>query len=133
MAQAILLPVGPDLYALELEHVREVVPEPVITPLPGAPPVVCGVLSLRGEVVPVLDTTALLGLDGGGSSSHAVVVEAPAGLAALTAGAAPRVVELGAGAGPSQLPGARGRFAAPGGAVATLLVVSDLLPGRLEV
>lgn len=133
MAQAILLPVGPDLYAVELTSVREVVPDPVVTPLPGAPALIEGVLSLRGEIVPVLDTAMLLGLGELEDPRYAVVVDAPAGLAALTVDGRPQVADLGEPAGPSQLAGAGGRFAAGDGAVATLLVVSELLPGRLAL
>ncbi|HSJ23664.1 MAG TPA: chemotaxis protein CheW [Longimicrobiales bacterium] len=45
-------------YAMELASVREVVRAVFITPLPGAPAVVEGVLSVRGELVPVYDLRA---------------------------------------------------------------------------
>jgi purine-binding chemotaxis protein CheW len=42
-------------YALPLAEVREVVRAVAITPLPGAPAAVEGVVNLRGELVPVMD------------------------------------------------------------------------------
>jgi purine-binding chemotaxis protein CheW len=48
--------------ALELACVREVVRAVFITPLPGAPLVVEGVISVRGDVVPVYDLRARFGL-----------------------------------------------------------------------
>jgi purine-binding chemotaxis protein CheW len=45
-------------YGLELGCVREVVRAVLIAPLPGAPAVVEGVISVRGEVVPVYDFRA---------------------------------------------------------------------------
>jgi purine-binding chemotaxis protein CheW len=45
-------------YALKLADVREVVPAVMITPLPGAPEVVEGVIDVRGDLVPVYDLRA---------------------------------------------------------------------------
>ncbi|HEX6307201.1 MAG TPA: chemotaxis protein CheW [Longimicrobiales bacterium] len=42
-------------YALKLEAVREVTRAVLITPLPDAPPVIEGVVEVRGELVPVYD------------------------------------------------------------------------------
>jgi purine-binding chemotaxis protein CheW len=49
-------------YALELSCVREVVRAVFITPLPGAPAVVEGIVDVRGEVVPVYDLRLRFGL-----------------------------------------------------------------------
>jgi purine-binding chemotaxis protein CheW len=42
-------------FGLPADRVREVVRAAALTPIPGAPPVVEGLLDLRGEVLPVLD------------------------------------------------------------------------------
>jgi hypothetical protein len=44
--RALVLPIGDDRYGLDLLDVREVVPEPALTPLPGAPRAVLGVINL---------------------------------------------------------------------------------------
>lgn len=44
---------------IDLGVVREVVADPVITPLPMAPPVVAGLINLRGEIVGVLDPSVM--------------------------------------------------------------------------
>lgn len=49
-------------YALPVEHVREIVRAVAVTPLPGAPPVVVGLINLRGLLVPVMDLRARLRL-----------------------------------------------------------------------
>ena len=63
--------IGPDFllftldgqrFAIPLASAREVVRAVAITPLPGAPPVVEGVIDVRGAVVPVLDLRRRLGL-----------------------------------------------------------------------
>ena len=49
-------------YGLRFEDVREAVRAVAITPLPGAPAVVEGVIDVRGELVPVMDVRAREGL-----------------------------------------------------------------------
>lgn len=49
--------------AIPLTHVREVVRAVAFTPLPGAPPVIEGVIDVRGEVVPVVNLGSRLGLE----------------------------------------------------------------------
>jgi purine-binding chemotaxis protein CheW len=42
-------------FALAVEHVQRVLAAVEVTPLPGAPSHVCGVIDLHGDVTPVLD------------------------------------------------------------------------------
>ncbi len=49
-------------YALPIERVREIVRLRVLTAVPHVPPEVLGVISLRGEIVQVIDTRRRLGL-----------------------------------------------------------------------
>ena len=125
--QALLLPVGGDWYAVDLAVMLEVVPDPPLTPLPGAPPAVLGVMNLRGQIVPVFDTAALLGLPAAGSTGHVAVALTPLGPAGLSLGARPERVELGRAAGPAELPAAVGRHSIGDGRVATLVDVESLL------
>jgi purine-binding chemotaxis protein CheW len=126
--QALLLPLHDDLYALELTAVREVVPEPEVTPLPGAPACLLGIFNLRGEVVPLFDTAWLLGLEPGLACDQVTVADSGAGPAGLVSHRRPRREALGVTAGPASLPAAVGRFAVEDDAlVATLLDVDQLL------
>ena len=50
--EAVLMPVGAELYAVPMESVREVVADPPITTLATAPPLVLGLFNLRGQIVP---------------------------------------------------------------------------------
>ncbi|HEX8274653.1 MAG TPA: chemotaxis protein CheW [Longimicrobiaceae bacterium] len=52
--EILLFDVAGERCALPLADVLRVVPAAAVAPLPGAPPVVEGVLDLRGRVVPVL-------------------------------------------------------------------------------
>jgi purine-binding chemotaxis protein CheW len=49
-------------FALPAENVRELVVTPEITPVPGSEPHVCGVINLRGRVIPVVDLRRRLGM-----------------------------------------------------------------------
>jgi purine-binding chemotaxis protein CheW len=125
--QALLLPLAGDWYALELATVREVVPSPVLRHLPRAPAAVLGVLNLRGDVVPVLDTARLLGQGSSTRVEHVVVVDSELGAAGLAVDALPRRASMGAPAGPTDLAAGRGKFAVDGGEVATLLDIGLVL------
>lgn len=50
-------------YALELHTVREVARAVLIAPLPDAPPVIEGLIEVRGELVPVYDLRLRFGLE----------------------------------------------------------------------
>jgi purine-binding chemotaxis protein CheW len=51
-----------NLYAVDLQHIREVFPIESVTPIPGMPPVVIGMTNVRGSVVPIVDIRLLLEL-----------------------------------------------------------------------
>lgn len=51
-------------YAVSLASVREVIRCGDITPVPGAPDDVLGIVNLRGQIVPVLDGRRRFGLEG---------------------------------------------------------------------
>jgi purine-binding chemotaxis protein CheW len=84
------------LYALPVTHVREYSPVGKITRVPGAPAVVCGVASLRGHAIPVVDLKKVLGLsDAPPENSDFVLVSEQRGrLIGLLVDGIDRVVKL---------------------------------------
>ncbi len=58
----LLIHVGAEDFALDGRYVREVIRWRAPTPVPGAPPVLPGIISQRGIVVPMVDLRLLLGL-----------------------------------------------------------------------
>ena len=54
---------GQQLFALPVGQVATVVPRATLTPLPGAPADLIGLLRLHGALCPVIDIRARLGLD----------------------------------------------------------------------
>jgi purine-binding chemotaxis protein CheW len=114
------------MYAVELSALRAVVGEPRIFPIPTAPRGVLGAMNLRGEIVAVLDTAALLGLGRIELAAFAAIIDHPLGAIALAAHGRPVTAQLGQRVAPADLVGTLGTFAVDSG-VATLLDVNALL------
>jgi chemotaxis signal transduction protein len=129
--QALVLPVGTDWYALGLAEICEVVRAPEVTPLPGAPAGVLGVLNLRGEVVPLLDTARLLGIGRVAGVEYAAVADTDHGLAALAVDGEPTTVALGPPAGPAESPAGVARYAVGDGLVVLLDLGELVAPDRV--
>src|SRR5215471_8965331 len=64
-------------YAVEIRHVREIVECEPLTRIPSMPPVVRGVINLRGGVVPVVDLPLKFGLPETalGAETYMVIVD----------------------------------------------------------
>ena len=58
----LVLQVGPERYAVDVDAVREIKPLGGVTPLPGLPSFWSGLVNLRGNLVPVLDLSTYLAL-----------------------------------------------------------------------
>lgn len=106
----VLIPVGADLYAVRVDRVQQVVAAPAVTALPTATSPVIGLFNLRGEIIPLLDTAALLGIASAERLAFAVVLHSPDGPVALAASGLPGHVTLGDATAPSDLPGTAGTF-----------------------
>jgi chemotaxis signal transduction protein len=128
--QALLLPVGDDFYALPVSWIREVVAAPQLTQLVTAPVRVLGLFNLRGQIVPLLDTAALLGTGSIDTAAFAVVVNWDQGPTGLAVTAFPHRVELDTPTGPSELPGTLGLFHVDERIAALLDPVALLAPDR---
>ncbi len=81
---------------MEIDRVREVMRSPPITEVPRAPADVLGVITVRGEVVAVLDPRARLGLSRGeaGGGGRVIIVDDGAGACGLLVDGVASVVRL---------------------------------------
>jgi purine-binding chemotaxis protein CheW len=69
-------------YAIETCYAREVYPLKDLTPLPGTPPFVLGIVNVRGRILPVLDLRRFFDLPGQGLSDlHRIILLEGNGLA----------------------------------------------------
>lgn len=108
--QAVTVPVGADLYAVSVDWVQHVLAAPPTTALVTAPALVLGLFNLRGEIVPLLDTAAMLGIGRVDRASFAVVLRGSNGPIALAATAMPTRVSLDGAPSASMLAGTSGTF-----------------------
>jgi purine-binding chemotaxis protein CheW len=123
--RALLIPVAEDVYAIDMQWVREVVAAPLATKLPTGPGSALGVFNLRGEIVPLFDTALLLGQRAVGQAPFAVVVESSMGPAGLAATAAPESATLGDRLAATEASGSIATYAV-GNRIATLLDIDAL-------
>jgi len=62
-------------YAVEVRHVREVYPLKDLTPLPGTPPFVLGIVNVRGRILPVFDLKKFFDLpEQGLTDLHRIII-----------------------------------------------------------
>ena len=61
--EVLLIQLAGELYAVPSSKVREVVRYRPYTSVPGAPPILPGIVSQRGLIVPIVELRPLLGLD----------------------------------------------------------------------
>ncbi|MEB0207483.1 chemotaxis protein CheV [Pseudomonas sp. CCC3.1] len=65
---------GPQLYGINVFKVREVLQCPKLTVMPKSHPVVCGVASIRGATIPILDLAMATGAGGLKDQSNPFVI-----------------------------------------------------------
>lgn len=61
-------------YAIPMEYVKEVALLREITPLPGTPPFILGIISLRGSIISIVDLRHILGLPSRGLTDYNRVI-----------------------------------------------------------
>jgi purine-binding chemotaxis protein CheW len=66
--------VGEQLFCVDIMAVREIRGWTPATPLPQSPAYVCGVINLRGAVLPIIDMAARLGLESVEPSARHVII-----------------------------------------------------------
>lgn len=117
---AVMVPVGSDPYAVPTDWVRQVLLAPPSTVLVTAPSVVMGLFNLRGEIVPLLDTAAILGVGVIETAAFVVVLHSINGPVGLAVTAVPERIALTGTASWSVLPGTSGTYYVDGRVVVLL-------------
>lgn len=75
-AKVLLFSLAGHLHCIGLGSVREVIPLKPVTPLPGAPAQVRGLINLRGTIVTILDATmSEYGIPSSGPTASILLVE----------------------------------------------------------
>ena len=126
-----LITLAGGLFAIDLQHVREVFNVESVTSVPGMPSVLTGITNLRGIILPVLDARLMLGLSTAGPSPKvAVVIHHRGRQVAVLIDQAPEIRTV----QPDQfLPAPQDEARQRGPFVSRILRVEDRLGGVLEV
>lgn len=66
--------VGAEEYGIEIFKVREIIGMLPITPVPGSPPEMVGVINLRGKVIPVISIRTRFGMPTVEAHPHNVII-----------------------------------------------------------
>ncbi|NLS45010.1 MAG: chemotaxis protein CheW [Firmicutes bacterium] len=72
--QVVVFQMGKELFAVSISDVWEIVLMQPITPVPGAPDFVEGVVNLRGQIIPVINLAKRLGLESREETSETRIV-----------------------------------------------------------
>ena len=66
--------VGQELYGIGIARGNTIQGLVPITPLPQTPRFICGVINLRGQIVPIVDTRAKFGMPGAEPTGHTGII-----------------------------------------------------------
>ena len=66
--------IGGERYAVDGGQVQEIVPLRLLTPVPGIPAFIAGIMNLRGQLLTVVDLRSILGVQGEQETSEAKVL-----------------------------------------------------------
>ncbi len=66
--------IGEQEFCVDIMAVREIRGWTPATPLPQSPPFICGVINLRGAVLPIMDLSARLGFATAVTSARSVII-----------------------------------------------------------
>ena len=94
MSVYVRLRIGPEAYAMPVQHVREVVSLGEVTVVPGSRPEMLGVRNLRGQILPVIDLALLLGISASAPPARLLVAEAGGRAAGFAIDSVSEVSEL---------------------------------------
>ncbi len=73
-----------ETYAHPVNKIREVHAYMAAVPVPGAPSYIDGVLNIRGEIVTIVSSRKLLGIDETDQHRHIVIIESKKGLVGIS-------------------------------------------------
>jgi chemotaxis signal transduction protein len=132
MTRVLVLTVNAASFAVPMTSVHQVLRDPVVTPIPLSPAGLLGVLNVRGEIVPLLDTGVLTATGALGRTLYAVLVSSDKEMLALAAEDLPVAANLDQPVGPGTKPGELGVYT-DGGRLVMLVDIEELVKSRLDL
>jgi chemotaxis signal transduction protein len=127
-----VIAVNEGFFAVPMVSVHQVLRHPKVTRVPLSPAGLLGVVNVRGEIVPFLDTGVLTGTGPLVDPPFAVLVSGETEMVALAAEALPMATDFEAPVGPGTQPGEVGVYSS-GGRLVVLIDIEALVNSRLDL
>ena len=132
MIRVLMFGVNAAFFAVPMETVHQVLRHPVLTTIPLSPPGLLGVVNVRGEIVPLLDTGVLTGTGALNKSPFAVLVSGQKDMVALAAEELPIAADFEEPVGPGSRPGELGVYSS-GGRLVVLIDIDELAKNQTDM
>jgi purine-binding chemotaxis protein CheW len=132
MTRVLVLMVNSASFAVPMTSVHQVLRHPVVTRVPLSPTGLIGVLNIRGEIVPLLDTGVLTATGALGEPPFAILVSSDKEMVAIAAEELPVAADFEAPVGPGTQPGELGVYS-NGGRLVVLVDIEELVKSRLDL
>jgi purine-binding chemotaxis protein CheW len=129
--RVLVVEVNSAYFALPMDSVRQVMRRPIVTHVPLPPPGLLGIVNVRGEIVPLLDTGVLTGTGSAAEPAFAILVQGAGEMLAVAAEKLPVRADFEEPVGPGTRPGELGLYSHDSHLV-MLVDVEALANSRLE-
>jgi purine-binding chemotaxis protein CheW len=130
--RVLIIPVNAGFYAVPMENVRQVMRRGEVTHVPLAPSALVGLINVRGEILPLLDTGVLTGSTAIPMAPYSVLVNTDKETVALAAQAMPVTADFEEPIGEGTHPGELGVYSS-GGRLAVLIDTEELVASHLDL
>jgi chemotaxis signal transduction protein len=130
--RVLIIPVNAEFYAVPMDSVRQVMQRTEVTRVPMPPSGLLGVINVRGEILPLLDTGVITGSGAIPSAPYSVLVNTDKETVALAAQAMPITADLDEPVAEGSHPGEIGVYSS-GGRLVVLIDTEELVAGHLEL
>ena len=130
--RVLVLAVNAAYFAVPMATVLQVLRHPLVTRVPLSPPGLLGVVNVRGEIIPLLDTGVLTATGDLSDPPFAVLVNGEKDVVALAAEALPTAADFEEPVGAGTQPGELGVYS-HGGRLVVLVDVEELVKNRLDL
>jgi purine-binding chemotaxis protein CheW len=132
MTRVLVIAANDAYFAVPMARVHQVLRHPLVTRIPLSPAGLLGVVNVRGEIVPLLDTAVLTGTGSLSEPPFAVLVSGGEDMVALAAQELPIAADFEEPVGPGSQPGEVGVYS-DGGRLVVLIDVEELVKNRLDL
>ena len=130
--RVLVIAVNDGFFAVPMATVHQVLRHPKVTRVPLSPAGLLGVVNVRGEIVPFIDTGVLTGTGTLVEPPFAVLVSGEREMVALAAEALPMAADFEAPVGPGTHSGELGVYSS-GGRLVVLVDIEELVNSRLDL